>query len=105
MSLTNAPPLSSIKDQLILRKELRARFPKRPWIDVLAKIDLGVSDEVREEVYEICGGKEAVVELSVHEGVGLELLKGEVDVVLEQIRRVLDVIEAQNNKVDDGVKM
>ena len=31
---------SSVEDQLILRRDLRARFPRRPWIDVISKVDL-----------------------------------------------------------------
>ncbi|KAL3774323.1 hypothetical protein ACHAW5_009842 [Stephanodiscus triporus] len=33
---------SSVEDQLVLRRELRARFPRRPWIDVVSKVDLGL---------------------------------------------------------------
>ena len=32
--------VSSPADQLALRAELRARYPRRPWVDVVAKADL-----------------------------------------------------------------
>lgn len=44
---------SSVEDQLILRRELRARYPRRPWIDVLSKSDLGVIDGARERLVHI----------------------------------------------------
>lgn len=68
---------SSVEDQLKIRKQVRDRFPKRPWIDVLAKYDLGVEEGAREELNGIIGEEAArdVIELSVHEGWGVEELR------------------------------
>merc|ERR1740139_2001707 len=44
---------SSVADQLVLRREVRARFPRRPWIDVVSKCDLGWQDGAREALREI----------------------------------------------------
>ncbi|CAN0250817.1 unnamed protein product, partial [Hapterophycus canaliculatus] len=32
--------LSSIDNQMQVRRELRRRFPRRPWLDVISKADL-----------------------------------------------------------------
>ncbi|GMI25584.1 hypothetical protein TeGR_g9875 [Tetraparma gracilis] len=85
---------SSIEDQLALREETRGRFPKRPWVDVMAKFDLGVDEEVMERARAVCGS-DTIVEVSVHTGQGMEELKGEVDRILEEVRSVLDVIDAR----------
>lgn len=96
---------SSVEDQLKIRKQVRDRFPKRPWIDVLAKYDLGVEEGAREELNDIIGEEAArdVIELSVHEGWGVEELRFRVEVVLKNVRTVLDVIEAekQNRKMQE----
>ena len=34
--------LSSIENQIQIRNDLRKRFPKRPWVDVISKADLPV---------------------------------------------------------------
>ena len=86
---------SSIDDQLALRAETRGRFPKRPWVDVLAKWDLGVEEDVMVRVREVCGGDGEPVKVSVLTGEGVGDLKGEVDGLLEKIRQVLDVIDAR----------
>ena len=46
---------SSVQDQLLLREEMRQRFPRRPWIDVVSKYDLGIVDRALEELEEILG--------------------------------------------------
>ena len=96
---------SAVEDQLALRRELRARFPKRPWIDVLAKYDLGVQAGARAELAEIVVDDSAVIELSVHEGLNVSQLKDEVDVVLRKMRKVLDVMEAtRNSKAEEKMR-
>ena len=35
---------SSVADQCAVRRELRQRFPKRPWLDVISKTDLPTED-------------------------------------------------------------
>jgi nucleolar GTP-binding protein len=36
---------SSLEQQLAVRRALRARFPTRPWLDVVSKADLDISQE------------------------------------------------------------
>lgn len=103
---------SSVEDQLILRRETRARFPRRPWIDVVSKYDLGVVDGARERLMAIleeerierakARGDDAsndedeqyFIELSIKEGRGVEELRQEVMRMLGEVRVVLDAMAA-----------
>lgn len=40
----NSGALSSIENQIQIRNDLRARFPKRPWVDVISKADLPMDE-------------------------------------------------------------
>jgi len=82
---------SSVEDQLQLRREVRARFPRRPWIDVVSKYDLGVVDGALEELEDILDGT-PYVKLSIHENVGIEALREEVLRMLGEVRVVLDAM-------------
>jgi hypothetical protein len=105
---------SSVEDQLILRKETRARFPRRPWIDVVSKVDLGIVDGAKERLIDILkeerlerakvrGGEvvdgdeedgQYFIELSIKEGQGVEELRQEVMCMLGEVRVVLDAMAA-----------
>jgi len=99
---------SSVEDQLTLRQHVRARFPRRPWIDVVAKADLGVAAGARERLERILaaeergdkGGSEShlVIELSVKEGRGLDELRQEVMRMLGEVRVVLDAMAAVDKR-------
>ena len=82
---------SSIQDQLQLRTEMRARFPRRPWIDVVSKYDLGVVDGALEDLEEILDGT-PYLKLSIHDGTGVEELRTEVLRMLGEVRVVLDAM-------------
>ena len=58
---------SSPELQLRVRDELRSQFPDRPWLDVRSKADLPL-----EEGVEVPPG---TLEVSVHEGTGVEELQ------------------------------
>jgi len=102
---------SSVEDQLILRREVRARFPRRPWIDVISKVDLGIVDGARERLVEIMDAERSekakkgldsddesyFIELSIKEGQGVEELRQEVMRMLGEVRVVLDAMA----KVDE----
>lgn len=88
---------SSINDQLQLRREVRARFPRRPWIDVVSKYDLGVEDGSLEELEEILDG-DPYIKLSIHEGTGVEELRTEVLRMLGEVRVVLDAMAAVDER-------
>lgn len=103
---------SSVEDQLQLRKEVRARFPKRPWIDVLSKSDLGFQEGAYDSLRQIIIESEKqqlqqlehsedndmlpslILEVSVMEGTGLEKLSDSVLKMLGEVKLVLDAMEA-----------
>jgi nucleolar GTP-binding protein len=82
---------SSVSDQLQLRREVRERFPRRPWIDVVSKIDLGIVDGALEELEEILDGT-PYIKLSIQEGQGIDELRAEVLRMLGEVRVVLDAM-------------
>ena len=43
---------SNLDAQLNVRNYLRGRFPKRPWLDVISKADLDISDDVKKKLPE-----------------------------------------------------
>jgi nucleolar GTP-binding protein len=88
---------SSIQDQLQLRKEVRSRFPRRPWIDVVSKIDLDVEDGSLEALEEILDGT-PYLKLSIIEGTGVEELSQEVMRMLGEVRVVLDAMAAVDER-------
>lgn len=88
---------SSVEDQLQLRREVRARFPRRPWIDVVAKYDLGTVDGSEEELKEILDGA-PYIRLSIHEGQGIDELRTEVLRMLGEVRVVLDAMAAHDDR-------
>mmetsp|Transcript_5750 Transcript_5750/g.11849 ORF Transcript_5750/g.11849 Transcript_5750/m.11849 type:complete len:563 (+) Transcript_5750:102-1790(+) len=86
---------SSVEDQLQLRQEIRKRFPRRPWIDVVAKYDLGVVDGALEDLDEILAENEnnyPYIKLSIHEDVGVDELRMQVLRMLGEVRVVLDAM-------------
>ena len=103
---------SSVEDQLILRREVRARFPRRPWIDVISKYDLGVVDGARERLVEIMEAERLekakkgfdvddenyFIELSIKEGQGVEELRQEVMRMLGEVRVVLDAMAKMDER-------
>jgi nucleolar GTP-binding protein len=98
---------SSVEDQLVLRREVRARFPRRPWIDVVAKADLGVVEGARERLEMILaaegrgdeeGDESHLIELSVKEGQGVDELRQEVMRMLGEVRVVLDAMAATDER-------
>jgi nucleolar GTP-binding protein len=88
---------SSIEDQLQLRRDVRARFPRRPWIDVVSKVDLGIVDGAEEELKELLDGI-PYIRLSIHEGQGIEELRKEVLRMLGEVRVVLDAMSAVDER-------
>jgi len=88
---------SSVADQLQLRKEVRARFPRRPWIDVVSKYDLGVVDGALEDLEDILDGT-PYIKLSIHDGTGVEELRSEVLKMLGGVRIVLDAMAAVDTR-------
>jgi nucleolar GTP-binding protein len=88
---------SSVQDQLQLRREVRSKFPRRPWIDVVSKYDLGVVDGAMEELEDILDGAPCI-KLSIHEGTGVDELRTEVLRMLGEVRVVLDAMAAVDER-------
>lgn len=88
---------SSVADQLQLRREVRERFPRRPWIDVVSKVDLGIVDGAMEELEEILNGAPCI-KLSIQEGQGIDELRAEVLRMLGEVRVVLDAMSAVDER-------
>jgi nucleolar GTP-binding protein len=44
---------SSMEDQLVPRRELRARFPMRPWINIVSEVNQGIVDGIWERLAQI----------------------------------------------------
>jgi len=98
---------SSVEDQLVLRRELRARFPRRPWVDVISKVDLGIVDGARERLVQILEAERQqrggdadhyFIELSIKEGQGVDELRQEVMRMLGEVRVVLDAMAAMDER-------
>jgi len=89
---------SSIEDQLQLRREVRARFPRRPWIDVVSKIDLGTVDGALEQLKDVLGDGTPYIKLSIHDGTGVDELRAEVLRMLGEVRVVLDAMAAVDDR-------
>lgn len=77
--------------------QIRARFPRRPWIDVVSKYDLGIMDGAMERLEEILDG-DPYIKLSIHEGVGVDQLRTEVLRMLGEVRVVLDALAAVDDR-------
>ena len=88
---------SSVADQLQLRREVRERFPRRPWIDVVSKVDLGIVDGAMEELEEILNGARCI-KLSIQEGQGIDELRADVLRMLGEVRVVLDAMAAVDER-------
>lgn len=87
---------SSVSDQLELRRRVRARFPRRPWIDVVSKADKEVVDGSLEELEEILDGA-PYLRVSALDGTGIDGLRTEVLRMLGEVRLVLDAISTDPN--------
>jgi len=72
---------SSPEDQLRVRNDLRARFPKRPWIDVVAKGDLY-------DAATCAPAPEGALLVSAKDDLGLDDLRARVASVLDIVARV-----------------
>jgi nucleolar GTP-binding protein len=89
---------SSVDHQLLLRKQVRQRFPNRPWMDVVSKVDLGLTNGALEEYEAILNGS-PYIQLSIHDGQGVDELKQEVVRMLGEVRVVLDAMAVQSADV------
>mmetsp|Transcript_52978 Transcript_52978/g.124102 ORF Transcript_52978/g.124102 Transcript_52978/m.124102 type:complete len:557 (+) Transcript_52978:58-1728(+) len=78
--------LLSIDDQIKLREALRERFPRRPWLDVITRIDI---PEAESGVNKLAELYPAATLVSALEGTGLDVLNMEVRRLLEEMTKVV----------------
>lgn len=75
---------------------MRARFPRRPWIDVVSKADKDYVDGAIEELEDVLEGA-PYLKVSCLDGTGLDELRTEVLRMLGEVRLVLDAISIDPN--------
>jgi len=123
---------SSVEDQCAVRRELRERFPRRPWLDVVSKADLENAPEAYAKFVEAVRAGEAdrapqahapdgevglpgfagrgtvdeILHVSVFNGEGLDELSQRLLYMLESVDQVLRAYEKlqreKENQVDQG---
>jgi nucleolar GTP-binding protein len=74
---------STLEAQLNVRSYLKSRFPKRPWLDVISKGDI----EVSEEIQKILPSNHILV--SVQSGKNIDILKSEIENMLFRLQSML----------------
>ena len=80
---------------------MRARFPRRPWIDVVSKVDLGIVAGALQELDEVLDGSHCL-HISVQQEEGLDELRTEVLRMLGEVRVVLDAMASVNEPAGDA---
>jgi len=88
--------LLSVTEQVELRDKLRKKFPKRPWLDVITKVDL-VMPEAIEGIATLSRLYPDAIQVSSVEGTGLAELNMAVRRMLEEMTRV--VRQLQRSKI------
>ena len=76
-----------------IHEQVRARFPRRPWIDVVSKADKEMVEGSIEELEEVLDGS-PYLRVSALDGTGISELRTEVLRMLGEVRVVLDAISA-----------
>lgn len=89
VDLTNT---DTVKDQLEVRRQMRARFPKRPWMDVAAKADLDWDEQGEADWRKLCNNK--CIAVSIEEGQGVAKLNAAVANNLGKVQLVLTAMNA-----------
>ncbi|CAM9455406.1 unnamed protein product [Chrysoparadoxa australica] len=92
---------SSVEKQIEVRNELRKRFPKRPWVDIISKADLP-----REKLSLASAAlDEGYIDVSVVDGTGIEELTERVYEMMEVIEGVLQSTAPVlvSDEVDEGM--
>lgn len=95
---------SSIEDQLKVRQELRGRFPKRPWLDVVSKGDLEHEPGALERLNAIRDEIEDPIVVSAVTGDGMEELAGKVRGMLAVVERVLEHYERAQAELQEQAR-
>jgi len=87
--------LLTLDEQIELRESLRNQFPKRPWLDVITKVDLaeetdlGCDEDAIKGIERLSALYPEAIKVSALEGTGLAELNMEVRRLLEEMTRVV----------------
>jgi nucleolar GTP-binding protein len=81
--------LSSIENQIQIRNDLRARFPKRPWVDVVSKADL--PQDPNDPAVQLA--PPGALRVSTTDGTGVPQLEARVREMLAEVRDVLALFQ------------
>jgi nucleolar GTP-binding protein len=84
--------VSTIPDQLAVRQTIRARFPKRPWLDVATKADVEFDPDGEQEWRRLCDDQGIVI--SIEQDIGVEELSAAIADCLGQVQLVLAAMTA-----------
>mmetsp|Transcript_29520 Transcript_29520/g.57925 ORF Transcript_29520/g.57925 Transcript_29520/m.57925 type:complete len:599 (+) Transcript_29520:139-1935(+) len=80
----------TVEDQIEVREALRQKFPRRPWLDVITKVDLCEENgDVKKEVEDLSSRYPEALQVSAYDGTGLDELNTEVRSLLEQMTRIV----------------
>lgn len=78
---------STLEKQLRVRQHLKGRFPKRPWLDVVSKGDIGITPD--QQALLIQYGVENPLSVSVKTKTNLTVLRRNVQGMLKTLKEVL----------------
>lgn len=91
---------STLQAQLNVRNYLKSRFPKRPWLDVISKGDIEISEEIESEIHRSIFNSSSgsgsssnfsgPMRVSVKTGKNVDLLKNHMIDMLENLRIMLE---------------
>jgi nucleolar GTP-binding protein len=79
---------STLDAQLNVRKYLKERFPRRPWLDVISKADVPLSDEIQAML------PNDALHISVKTGENIDVLIEEIG---SMMRRLVQILEAASS--------
>ena len=86
---------SNLQAQLNVRKMLRERFPRRPWVDVVSKADLDIPQEVMDQM------PEGYLNVSVKEGISMDKLRAVIEDLLgNKLKTMLNSIKEQKSNTN-----
>ena len=75
---------STLQAQLNVRNYLKTRFPKRPWLDIVSKADIPLSEQVQKIL------PQPHLSISVHTEYNMEILKIEMNTLFSVLTTMLE---------------
>ena len=75
---------STLQAQLNVRNYLKTRFPKRPWLDIVSKADIPLSEQIQKIL------PQPHLSISVHTEYNMEILKIEMNSLFSVLTTMLE---------------